>query len=114
VLLSGDSHEPHWQFDVMADVTRRLGEQGVASRLLASADPKEVVALLTETGSASDPSSTMVAAARPRFHQDRPAGSSVGIAPGVSHGHGAGFPTQTLQSWGPPPIGIDPSGHERE
>jgi Kef-type K+ transport system membrane component KefB len=94
VLLSGDGHEPHWQFDVMADVTRRLNAEDVAARLLGATDPRAIVDLLSKVGGESSSASTMIGLPSPGFRRDQPAGSSVGIAPGVSSGHHGG-PTGT-------------------
>jgi hypothetical protein len=86
VLLSGDGHEPHWQFDVMADVTHRIALPGAAERLLRASHPQEIVDLLSKPNAEPTAGSTMTAAVAGYGVRDQPAGSSVGIAPGVSSG----------------------------
>lgn len=98
VLLSGDSHEPHWQFDAMADISQRVSAPEAIERLLQASSSQEVIDLLGTSGAQASPGSTMVAPST--FVDDRPAGSSVGIAPGVSSGAHVG--TGPQQAWNLP------------
>jgi Kef-type K+ transport system membrane component KefB len=82
VLLSGDHHEPGWQFDTLADLTPLLETHEAVERLLGANSPDEVIELL---GSVPTPMRAPGPGAR-SFAQERPAGGNVGIAPGVSGG----------------------------
>jgi len=81
VLFSGDAHEPTAQLDAIAELTRKLAVAGAVDRLLSASGPQEVVELLGRPS--GQPRGPVVPGI---VVSDRPAGSSVGIAPGVSHG----------------------------
>ena len=100
VLLSGDGHEPHWQFDVMAEVTHRINEPGAAERMLRAATPQEIIGLLSKPPGEPGAGTTMVGRPSAPF-----AGSSVGIAPGVSS-----VGTASPQPWAVPPHYGGPGG----
>jgi hypothetical protein len=79
VLLAGYSHGPSWQLDKIAELTAKLATSTAVEQLFAASEPQAIVDLLgPRLPSRPTPSSRLV--------DLRPAGSSVGIAPGVSGG----------------------------
>jgi hypothetical protein len=83
VILASDRHPLIWQIDKIDKLSDQLADPDVAERLLTAENPQQVVELLgpqplpsTKPTSPSASTSGLAAA--------RAAGSSVGIAPGVS------------------------------